>query len=153
MSDIYTTITPILAGISILASAAVGYLLYREREIAALVKEVVDLVVVAKNANQDDNISNEEYDNIMKHLNDVAVKLKAVIYKKQVLILPENVDIYQLPWRVAKVEENLEKECIERKENDKVIFEKFDNINRMIIYQLGAAILTLIVVLAMFIVK
>jgi len=82
MSDIYTTITPILAGISILASAAVGYLLYREREIAALVKEVVDLVVVAKNANQDDNISNEEYDNIMKHLNDVAVKLKAVIYKK-----------------------------------------------------------------------
>jgi len=70
-----------------------------------------------------------------------------------VLILPENADIYQLPWRVAKVEENLEKECIERKENDKVIFEKFDNINRMIIYQLGAAILTLIIVLAMFIVK
>ena len=82
MSDIYTTITPILAGISILASAAFGYLLYREREIAALVKDVVDLVVVAKNANQDSNISNEEYDNIMKHLNDVAVKLKAVIYKQ-----------------------------------------------------------------------
>ncbi len=82
MSDIYTTITPILAIIAALASAAVGYLLYRQREIAALVKEVVDLVVVAKNANQDTNISTEEYDQIMKELNDVAVKLKAVIYKK-----------------------------------------------------------------------
>lgn len=82
MSDIYTVITPILAGVSILASAVAGYLLYRQKEIAALVKEVVDLVVVAKNANQDKNISDEEYDKIMKELNDVAAKLKDVIYKK-----------------------------------------------------------------------
>ena len=82
MSDIYTVVTPILAGVSILASTAVGYLLYRQKEIAVLVKEVVDLVVVAKNANQDKNISDEEYDKIMKELNDVATKLKDVIYKK-----------------------------------------------------------------------
>jgi len=82
MSDLYGIITPILAGISILASATAGYLLYRQKEIAALVKEVLDLVVVAKNANQDKNISDEEYDNIMKELNDVAAKLKDVIYKK-----------------------------------------------------------------------
>lgn len=82
MSDIYAIVTPILAGVSILASAVAGYLLYRQKEIAALVKEVVDLVVVAKNANQDKNISDEEYDKIMKELNDVAAKLKDVIYKK-----------------------------------------------------------------------
>lgn len=82
MSDIYTLITPILAIIAALSSAVVGYLLYRQREIAALVKEVVDLVIVAKNANQDENISTEEYDKIMIELNDVAVKLKDVIYKK-----------------------------------------------------------------------
>ena len=82
MSDIYATITPILAVISVLTSAAAGYLLYRQREIAALVKEVLDLVVTAKNANADKNISDDEYDAIMKELNDVADKLKAVIYKK-----------------------------------------------------------------------
>ena len=82
MSDLYAVITPILAGISILASAVAGYLLYRQREIAALVKEVVDLVIVAKNANTDKTISDEEYDVIMKELNDVAAKLKDVIYKK-----------------------------------------------------------------------
>ena len=82
MSDLYGIITPILAGISILASATAGYLLYRQKEIAALVKEVVDLVIVAKNANADKTISDEEYDKIMKELNDVAAKLKDVIYKK-----------------------------------------------------------------------
>ena len=82
MSDIYATITPILAVISVLASAVAGYLLYRQREIAALVKEVVDLVIVAKNANADKTISDEEYEKIMKELNDVAAKLKDVIYKK-----------------------------------------------------------------------
>ncbi len=82
MSDIYTTITPILAIVAALASAVATYLLYRQKEIAALVTDVVDLVVIVNNANQDDNISTEEYDNIMKHLNDVAVKLKDVIYKK-----------------------------------------------------------------------
>lgn len=56
-------------------------------------------------------------------------------------------------WRVDRVEENLEKEIIERKEYDKTISEKFDKMNNMIIYQLGAAILTLVVVIAMFIVK
>ena len=82
MSDIYATITPILAVISVLTSATAGYLLYRQKEIAALVKEVVDLVIIAKNANADKTISDEEYDKIMKELNDVAAKLKDVIYKK-----------------------------------------------------------------------
>lgn len=82
MSDTYTIAATILASISVLTSAAVGYLLYRQKEIAALVKEVVDLVIVAKNANQDDNISNEEYNKIMKELNDVAAKLNDVINKK-----------------------------------------------------------------------
>ena len=82
MSDIYATITPILAVISVLTSAAAGYLLYRQKEIAVLVKEVVDLVIVAKNANADKTISDEEYDKIMKELNDVADKLKVVVYKK-----------------------------------------------------------------------
>ena len=82
MIDIYAVITPILVGISILASTVAGYLLYRQREIAALVKDVVDLVIIAKNANQDKNISDTEYDAIMIKLNDVAIKLKAVIYKK-----------------------------------------------------------------------
>lgn len=80
--DIYASITPILVAISVVSSAIAGYLLYRQREIAALVKEVVDLVIVAKNANSDKNISNEEYDAIMKELIDVASKLKDVIYKK-----------------------------------------------------------------------
>lgn len=74
------------------------------------------------------------------------------------LILSENDYYDNLPssmqkvhWRVDKVEENLEKECAERKENDKLLFEKFDKLNTMIIYQLIAAILTLISVLALFI--
>lgn len=61
--------------------------------------------------------------------------------------------VQQVSWRVDVVEENLEKETTERKEIDKTIFEKFDNINRMIIYQLCAAILTLVVVIAMFFTK
>ncbi len=63
--------------------------------------------------------------------------------------LPQSVQ--KIHWRVDKVEENLEKECKERKENDKLLFEKFDKLNTMIIYQLIAAILTLISVLALFI--
>ncbi len=82
MSDIYTIVTPILACVAALSTTAAGYLLYRQKEIAALVKEVFDLVVVAKNANQDKNISDEEYDMIMKELNDIATKLKDVVYKK-----------------------------------------------------------------------
>lgn len=78
----YTTFEIILAGISVVTSAAAAYLLYRQKEIIALVKEVIDLVVIANNANQDRNISVEEYDTIMKKLSDVAVKLKDVIYKK-----------------------------------------------------------------------
>ena len=75
------------------------------------------------------------------------------------LILPENEyselppSMRQVHWRVSKVEENLEKEITERKETDKVIFEKFDKMNNMIIYQLCAAILTLVVVIAMFVLK
>lgn len=61
--------------------------------------------------------------------------------------------VQQVHWRVDKVEEDLEKECVERKENDKIIFEKFDKMQQMVIYQLCAAILTLVVVVAMFIVK
>lgn len=71
--------------------------------------------------------------------------------------MPENAnrhdtshDIRQVSWRVDKVEEELEKECKERKENDKLLFEKFDNMNKMIIYQLCAAILTLVAVLAVY---
>ena len=59
----------------------------------------------------------------------------------------------QVHWRVDQVEENLKNEITERKETDKVIFEKFDKMNNMIIYQLCAAILTLVVVIAMFVLK
>ncbi len=51
------------------------------------------------------------------------------------------------------VKHDLETECAERKETDKMIFEKFDTMNHMIIYQLCAAILTLVVVVAMFVLK
>ena len=75
------------------------------------------------------------------------------------LILPDN-EYGELPpsmqhvhWRVDKVEENLKIEITERKETDKIIFEKFDKMNSMIIYQLCAAILTLVVVVAMFVLK
>lgn len=75
------------------------------------------------------------------------------------LSLPEN-DYHDLPpsiqrvhWRVDKVEENLDEEVANRKDTNRIIFEKFDKINNMIIYQLGAAILTLVVVIAMFITK
>ena len=72
------------------------------------------------------------------------------------LILSENEysshpsSLREVHWRVDKVEEELEKECKERKENDKLLFEKFDNMNKMIIYQLCAAILTLVAVLAVY---
>ena len=75
------------------------------------------------------------------------------------LILPGNEygelppSIQQVHWRVDQVEENLKTEITERKETDKIIFEKFDKMNSMIIYQLCAAILTLVVVIAMFILK
>lgn len=62
--------------------------------------------------------------------------------------LPQSVQ--KIHWRVDKVEEELEKECKERKETDKLLFEKFDNMNKMIIYQLCAAILTLVAVLAVY---
>ena len=61
--------------------------------------------------------------------------------------------IQQVHWRVDKVEENLEKEVSERKDTDKIMFKKFDNLNNMIIYQLCAAILTLIGVIAVFFTK
>ena len=61
--------------------------------------------------------------------------------------------IRQVHWRVDRVEEDLKIEITERKETDKIIFEKFDKINNMIIYQLCAAILTLVVVVAMFVLK
>ena len=73
--------------------------------------------------------------------------------------LPENdyndfaPQLRHVNWRVGRVEESLKDEVIERKENDKNIFEKFDKMNQMVIYQLGAAILTLVVVIAMFIIK
>lgn len=61
--------------------------------------------------------------------------------------------LQKVHWRVEKVEESLEKECSERKENDKLLFEKFDKMQQMVIYQLCAAILTLVVVVAMFVLK
>lgn len=73
--------------------------------------------------------------------------------------MPEN-DYHDLPpliqrvhWRVDKVEETLDEEITKRRDTNKIIFEKFDKMNNMIIYQLGAAILTLVVVIAMFITK
>lgn len=68
MSDLYGIITPILAGIAVLASATAAYLWYRKREIVELVMEVID-------AYDDKNISEEEYGKIVR-------KLKDVIYKK-----------------------------------------------------------------------
>ena len=62
-------------------------------------------------------------------------------------------ELKQVNWRVDKVEENLKDEIIERKETDKIIFEKFDKMNNMIIYQLCAAVLTLVIVVAMFVMK
>lgn len=62
-------------------------------------------------------------------------------------------ELRQVHWRVDEVKEDIEKETTERKEADKVMFEKFDKLNSMIIYQLGAAILTLVIIVAMFIVK
>lgn len=82
MSDIYTTLAPILAGISALALSAVTYLWYRQKEVIALAKETVDLAVIIKTSNEDKNISEEEYNKIVQEINDVAIKLKDVIYKK-----------------------------------------------------------------------
>lgn len=58
--------------------------------------------------------------------------------------------LQQVHWRVDKVEEILEKECQERKETDKHIYEKFDKLYNMTIYQLCAIILTLIAVFAVY---
>lgn len=75
------------------------------------------------------------------------------------LILSENEygelppSMQQVHWRVEKVEENLKTEITERKETDKIIFEKFDKMNNMIMYQLCSAVLTLVIVVAMFILK
>lgn len=82
MSDIYTTLAPILAGIAALALSAAAYLWYRQKEIIALAKEVVDLAIVIKDSNEDKSISEEEYNKIVQEINDVAIKLKDVIYKK-----------------------------------------------------------------------
>lgn len=69
-----------------------------------------------------------------------------------------NIDYSALPsglrqvyWRVDMVEDCLEKEINERKETDKDMFNKFDKLNSMIIYQLCAAVLTLIAIIAVYI--
>ncbi len=62
-------------------------------------------------------------------------------------------ELQRIHGRVNRVEDDLEKETIERKENNKIMYDKFDRMNNMIIYQLGAAILTLVMVIAMFIIK
>ena len=62
-------------------------------------------------------------------------------------------ELRQVHYRVDEVEEDLKNEIIERKETNKIIFEKFDKMNNMIIYQLCTAILTLVVVIAMFMIK
>lgn len=82
MSDIYTTIAPILIGIAGIAFTAAGYLWYRNKEVITLAKEVLDLVVVVKASYDDKNISEEEYGKIIQELNDISIKLKDVIYKK-----------------------------------------------------------------------
>lgn len=58
--------------------------------------------------------------------------------------------LQQVHWRIDKVEECIEKVEQERKDTDKTIFEKFDKLNTMIIYQLCAIIITLIGVLAIY---
>ena len=68
MSDLYGIINPILAAITVLASAAATYLLYRK-------KEVVDLAIEVITAYEDKSISEDEYGRIVQ-------KLKDVIYKK-----------------------------------------------------------------------
>lgn len=82
MSDIYSIVTPILAGVSALAISSATYLLYRKREVIELAKELVDVVSKAKIAYEDKNVTEEEYGLIIKELIEVADKLKAVIYKK-----------------------------------------------------------------------
>lgn len=52
--------------------------------------------------------------------------------------------------RIDKVEDNLNEEILKRRETNKIIFEKFDKLNSMIMYQLFAAILTLITVFAVY---
>ena len=71
--------------------------------------------------------------------------------------MPQNIDcgdfsptVKNIHWRVDEIEKDLDDDCTERKENDKLLFEKFDKLNMMIIYQLCAAILTLVAVLALF---
>lgn len=59
--------------------------------------------------------------------------------------------LQKIHWRVDAVEVSLNKEISERKDTDKLMFEKFDKMSTNIIYQLCAAILTLIVILAMFV--
>lgn len=81
MSDIYTILVPVLTGVAALSMTVAGYLWYRQKEIIALAKEIVDLAVVIKTSNEDKSISEEEYNKIVQEINDVAVKLKSVIYK------------------------------------------------------------------------
>lgn len=59
-------------------------------------------------------------------------------------------ELQQVHWRVDSVEKDLEKECQERKENDKIIFSKIDSIKDMAIYQLCAIILVLIGIIAIY---
>lgn len=82
MSELYGTLVPVLASITALAVTAVGYLLYRQKEIISLAKEVLTLVSVIKESYEDKNISEEEYSKIIREINDVAVGLKDVVYKK-----------------------------------------------------------------------
>ncbi len=61
--------------------------------------------------------------------------------------------LQNIHWRIDKVEECVDKVENERKETDKIIFEKFDKLNNMIIYQLCAVVITLIGVLAVYLKK
>lgn len=63
--------------------------------------------------------------------------------------LPHSVQ--QVHWKVDSTIDDLEKECVERKNADNIIFSKFDSINNMVIAQLCATVLTLIIVIFMFI--
>lgn len=84
MSDL-GTLTPMLAGAAAIVTVVagyVGYLLYRQKEIIALAKELFNASEAVINAYKDKNVSEEEFEYIMKSLVSVAEKLKAVIYKK-----------------------------------------------------------------------
>lgn len=59
--------------------------------------------------------------------------------------------VKEVHWRVDRVEEELDKECSERKDADKLYSDKIESMTNMLIYQLCATILTLVIIIFMFV--